>query len=152
MTSICIGHEGQVWTIGKNGAVFRRLGINCDKPCGENWQKLESNGIIFKQISIGAAGCWAIDQFGKLFSRKEITSVFPEGTHWHPVVNLCTDKSHYDGNMSFKHVSVGEYVWAVTSNGFIFKRVDTAANQSNPEYGWNIGIPANFQHICAKAL
>lgn len=151
MISISMASESQVWAVGKNGAIFRRLGINCDKPLGEHWQKLESNGVIFKQISIGKGGCWAIDQFGKLYTRKEMTTVFPEGTHWHPVINLCTDKSHYDGNMSFKNVSVGEYVWVVTNTGFIFKRVDIA-NQTNPEYGWNIGIPANFQHICAKAL
>lgn len=79
MISISAGPDNQVWAVGKSGAVFRRTGITIDKPEGENWQKLESSGILFKQVSIGKGGCWAIDQFGKLYCRKEITAVFQEG-------------------------------------------------------------------------
>lgn len=154
MISISVGPDNQVWAVGKSGAVFRRLGITVDKLEGESWQKIESTDILFKQISYGKGGCWAIDQFGKLYCRREITAVFPEGTHWHPIINMCTDKSYYENNISFKQVSVGEYVWVVTTNGFLFKRAEET-NQTNPEYGWNVGwngTSFGFQHICAKSL
>lgn len=79
MVSICVGPYHEVWTVGYGGAVFRRLGITPDKFEGDKWQKIESNGLNFKQISCGPGGVWAISQFGKLYCRKGITAIFPEG-------------------------------------------------------------------------
>lgn len=79
MVSICANSDNEVWSCSKNGSIFRRLGGTCDKPEGEAWLKVDGNGIIFKQVSIGKGGCWAIDQFGKLYNRREITTVYPEG-------------------------------------------------------------------------
>lgn len=81
MISISVGPDYQVWTVGKNGAVYRRKGITSENLTGESWQKIDSSGINFKQLSYGKGGCWGIDNLGKLYCRKDISSVFPEGKY-----------------------------------------------------------------------
>lgn len=51
---------------------------------GDKWQCVEQpSGTHLKQISVGPLGIWTVDQNGKIYIRKEVTHVFPEGTHWH---------------------------------------------------------------------
>lgn len=44
-------------------------------------------GVQLKQISVGTDVVWALDNNGRLCVRKEITSVFPEGSHWQIITN-----------------------------------------------------------------
>lgn len=59
------------------------FGITEDLLQGTKWQPVEPpNGAQLKKISVGSVGIWALDTNGRLYVRKEITNVFPEGTHW----------------------------------------------------------------------
>lgn len=56
-------------------------------------------------MSVGKWSVWVVDNEGKVFVRKEVTSVFPEGTHWQSVTdNLSGNKLKY--NVSFKLIDV----------------------------------------------
>ena len=37
----------------------------------------------------------------------EVSSTFPEGSHWQLLANIQNDPPHYEGNVGFKSVSVG---------------------------------------------
>lgn len=55
---------------------------------GEVWETVEPpNGVTIKQVSVGKWSIWVLDNEGKVYVRKEVTSVFPEGTHWQSVVD-----------------------------------------------------------------
>lgn len=83
LTSISCGPFRRVWAIGRNGCAYWRLGIHADKVDGEKWICVEPPaGCHLKYISTGQAGIWSVDQDGKLHVRREVTSMFPEGTHW----------------------------------------------------------------------
>lgn len=53
---------------------------------GAIWESVEPpSGPSLKQVSVGLWSVWVVNQDGKPFVRKEVTSVFPEGTHWQAV-------------------------------------------------------------------
>ena len=39
---------------------------------------------------MGRWGIWALDGQGGLWVRREVTPVFPEGTHWQSITAGCT--------------------------------------------------------------
>lgn len=85
---------GQVWTIGKSGTAFWRLAITSSNPLGDAWETVESpKGTTLKQISIGNQGVWALDANGRLSVRKEVTPVFPEGSHWQTLSLLSSEQT-----------------------------------------------------------
>ncbi|XP_038118862.1 tectonin beta-propeller repeat-containing protein [Culex quinquefasciatus] len=145
-------YENKVWAVGKNGSAYWRCGISRDNPSGNKWQPVEPpGGVTFKQISVGKAGIWTVDTCGRLSVRKEITATFPEGSHWQLLANIQNDPPHYEGNVGFKNVSVGEHVFAVSQSGFICKRSGISAD--NPAgTGWTLGIQANWHYVCANGF
>lgn len=57
---------------------------------GAVWESVEPpSGPSLKQVSVGIWSVWVVNQDGKPFVRKEVTSVFPEGTHWQAVSDTC---------------------------------------------------------------
>lgn len=87
LSSISCGPYNQVWVTGTKGCAYYRLGVTAEKLEGEKWVTVEPpNGEQLKQISVNVIGVWAVDHRGQLHVRKEITSVFPEGTHWQTIV------------------------------------------------------------------
>lgn len=41
-----------------------------------------------KKVSVARWAVWALDNDGHLFVRREVTPVFPEGTHWQSIPNI----------------------------------------------------------------
>jgi tectonin beta-propeller repeat-containing protein 1 len=151
LVSITCSCDNKVWAIGKSGVAYYRFGISKEKPYGESWQTLESpSGVVFKQISAGKAGVWALDSTGRLAVRKEINLSFPEGTHWQLLVNVASDPPHYEGCVGFKCVSVGKEVFATSNSGYVCKRVGITSKDPAGS-GWNLGIPGNWQHMCVNS-
>lgn len=62
------------------------MGITEERLEGDKWICVEppSNGQL-KQVSVNTIGVWAIDNQGRIHVRKEITTTFPEGTHWQTI-------------------------------------------------------------------
>lgn len=87
LSSISCGPYKQVWATTKSGSVYWRIGITADKLEGDKWIGVEPpSGSQLKQISVGQAGIWCIDNEGRIHVRKEVTCTFPEGTHWQTIV------------------------------------------------------------------
>ncbi|XP_050309364.1 tectonin beta-propeller repeat-containing protein isoform X2 [Anthonomus grandis grandis] len=153
LSSLSCGPFNQVWATGKKGCAYFRVGIKVDLLQGERWICVEPPaGVQLKQISVNAAGIWAVDTLGRLNVRKEVTSTFPEGTHWQNIVAdppVLNSAPHTKG---FKHVSVGKTeVWAITDGGAVIRRV--GISKENPAgAGWDIGIAGNWQHISIRAF
>lgn len=84
-------------------------------------------------------GVWALDTKGTLAIRREINSTFPEGSHWQFLANIENDPPHTDGYVGFKHVSVGDEVWAVSLSGLVCRRCGISDDNVLGN-GWNIGI------------
>ncbi|KXJ78881.1 hypothetical protein RP20_CCG003236 [Aedes albopictus] len=145
-------YENKVWAIGKNGSAYWRCGISVENPLGSKWQPVEPpGGVTFKQISVGKAGIWTVDTTGRLSVRKEITPTFPEGSHWQLLSNIQNDPPHYEGNVGFKNVSVGEHVMAVSQSGYICKR--SGISPDNPGgTGWTLGIQGNWHYVSANGF
>ncbi|XP_031344755.1 tectonin beta-propeller repeat-containing protein isoform X2 [Photinus pyralis] len=153
LSSISSGPYNQVWVIGKNGCAYWRVGITKDKLEGDSWASVEPPaGVQLKQVSVGKVGVWVLDKLGKLYIRKEVTPVFPEGTHWQCITADPPILSSAPNTTGFKQVSAGNReVWAVTDGGVALKRHGICLE--NPAgTGWNVGISGNWQHICVKAL
>ncbi|KAL1491140.1 hypothetical protein ABEB36_011782 [Hypothenemus hampei] len=154
LTSISCGPYNRVWATGKKGCAYLRLGINQDRLEGERWICVEPPmGGQLKQISVNAAGVWAVDTLDRLNVRMEVSEKFPEGTHWltivadPPIINSApyTKKG-------FRQVSVGRTdVWAVTVGGVIARRLGLGG-RNEAGSGWDIGIAGNFQQISVKAF
>jgi tectonin beta-propeller repeat-containing protein 1 len=147
LMSINSSPEGKVWAIGRNGNAFWRYGISRDNPQGEAWQPIESpNGVTFKQISIGTIGIWVLDSTGRLAVRKEVTAFCPEGTHWQILSNVQNDPPHYENQIGFKSVSVGDEVWAVSTSGYVCRR--SGITKNNPAgTGWVLGISVRQERV-----
>ncbi|KAK4880363.1 hypothetical protein RN001_008509 [Aquatica leii] len=153
LTSISCGPYNKVWAIGNNGCAYWRVGIQLEKLQGESWASVEPpTATHLKQVSVGKIGVWTLDKLGRLYVRKEVTTVFPEGTHWQCIMADPPILSSAPGTTGFKQVSVGtKEVWAVTDGGVALKRHGICPE--NPSgTGWNFGIAGNWQHLCAKAL
>lgn len=61
---------------------------------GEVWETVEPPaGSALKQVSVGRHGVWILDSAGRLSVRREVTAVFPEGTHWQTIPSLDLDHS-----------------------------------------------------------
>ncbi|XP_066251035.1 tectonin beta-propeller repeat-containing protein isoform X2 [Euwallacea similis] len=153
LSSISCGPFNCVWATGKKGCAYLRVGIKEDNLQGERWVCVEPPvGAQLKQISVNSAGIWAVDTLGRLNVRKEVTSTFPEGTHWQTISadpSILNSAPHTKG---FKHVSVDKTeVWAVTDGGAVIRRMGVSAE--NPAgAGWDIGIAGNWQHISIRAF
>ncbi|XP_019761431.1 tectonin beta-propeller repeat-containing protein isoform X1 [Dendroctonus ponderosae] len=151
--SISCGPFSQVWATGKKGCAYFRVGIKEDKLQGERWICVEPpGGAQLKQIAVNAVGIWAVDTLGRLNVRKEVTSMFPEGTHWQSIVADPPVLNAAPHTKGFKHVSVGKTeVWAITDGGTVIRRIGISA--SNPAgSGWDVGIAGNWQHISIKGF
>ncbi|XP_076270197.1 tectonin beta-propeller repeat-containing peroxin 23 isoform X2 [Rhynchophorus ferrugineus] len=153
LSSISCGPFSQVWATGKRGCAYYRVGIKEDKLEGDKWICVEPPaGVQLRQISVNAAGIWAIDTLGRLNVRKEVTATFPEGTHWQtisPDPPILSSAPHTKG---FKHVSVGKTeIWAVTDGGAVIRRVGLSP-QNPAGSGWDIGIAGNWQQISIRAF
>lgn len=87
LSSISCGPFNQVWATSKKGCAYYRLGVSEDKLEGEKWMCVEppNSGSQLKQISVNKLGVWAVDHQGRIHVRKEITSTFPEGSHWQTI-------------------------------------------------------------------
>lgn len=141
--SVACGADGRVWAVAKNGTVYFRCGGTSEEEVHNgNWQPLASPpGVQFRQIAAGRAGVWAVDGSGRMVVRKEMTSTFPEGSHWQVLANVPNEAPHGDGaNMvGFKSVSVGREVLAISYTGFICKRC--GVTRLNPVgTGWSLGV------------
>ncbi|XP_058061619.1 tectonin beta-propeller repeat-containing protein [Anopheles bellator] len=140
-------YGNKVWAIGKNGAALMRCGITVENTIGTKWQSIEApGGVSFKQISVGKCGIWVLDTTGRLAVRKEINETFPEGSHWQLLQNILNDPPHYEGNIGFKNVSVGDHVFAVSQSGYVCKR--SGVTPLIPAgTGWILGIQANWNFV-----
>ncbi|KAG4070974.1 hypothetical protein HA402_001411 [Bradysia odoriphaga] len=139
----------KVWVVGKNGAAYFWYGITTENPQGDAWQQIESpSGVLFKQISAGKMGVWALDATGSLAVRREITATFPEGSHWQMLANVPSDPPHTEGTVGFKAISVGDEVWAISNSGFVCERCGITKDQPAGT-GWNLGINlrVDFQYF-----
>jgi hypothetical protein len=59
---------------------------------GEVWEAVEPpTGKTLKQISVGCCAVWGLDSAGQLSVRREVTPVFPEGTHWQMIPTSAND-------------------------------------------------------------
>ncbi|KAJ8883409.1 hypothetical protein PR048_015252 [Dryococelus australis] len=86
LVSISCGPDNQVWAVGKDGSAYWRFGTMASKRMGEVWEAVEPpSGKTLKQVSVGRSAVWGLDSAGQLFVRREVTPVFPEGTHWQTV-------------------------------------------------------------------
>lgn len=141
---------------------------------GTLWHVVESTPGMgsLKQLSVGIRDVWAVDSYGKIAVRRDVTAAMPEGNHWLVLgsdapgqyyvnygivvvsVRISNTNIHYfrvaDGSGGFRHVSVGEGgVWAVSSGGTLCRRAglsDTADTGS----GWHMGVTAAWLHISAR--
>lgn len=169
---ICIscGFGQKVWAIGRNGSAFWRFGITSSNPLGEVWESVEPPaGSSLKLVSVGRHGIWVLDSSGQLSVRREVTSVFPEGTHWQTIPPLDLDHSgvvtvpEVEGsavlsptNMpppltGWRHVSAGpgEEVWAISSSGVVCRR--HGITKDNPAgTTWSHGVVGGWQYITAR--
>jgi hypothetical protein len=69
---------------------------------GEVWETVEPpTGKSLKQISVGCFAIWGLDSAGQLWVRREVTPVFPEGTHWQAIPTTASDMGNYG-----KHIHV----------------------------------------------
>lgn len=145
LLSISCADNGKVWVVGKNGAAYFRYGISTENPQGDAWQQVESpNGVLFKQISAGSMGVWALDSVGCLAVRREISATFPEGSHWQVLPNIPNDPPHTEGTVGFKAISVGDEVWAISNSGFVCRRCGITKEQPAGT-GWNLGINVSWK-------
>ncbi|XP_055609024.1 tectonin beta-propeller repeat-containing protein [Uranotaenia lowii] len=144
--------DNKVWAVGKNGAAFWRSGITKEFPVGSKWIPVDPlPGVNFKQISVGRAGIWTVDTKGRLSVREGVTTTCSEGTQWKLLMNVLNDPPHYEGNVGFKNVSVGEHVFAVSQSGYICKRNGISA--SNPlGSGWSLGIQGNWHYVSVNGF
>nr|CAD7586073.1 unnamed protein product [Timema genevievae] len=146
LASISCGPDNQVWAVGKNGSAYWRFGINSSKRMGDVWETVEPpSGKTLKQVSVGRSAVWVLDSAGQLSVRREVTPVFPEGTHWQTLPSTLADSASqgYKSNNSpspcaveFRHVSAGPVlgeVWAITGTGVVCRR-----------------IGGNWQHVSAR--
>jgi tectonin beta-propeller repeat-containing protein 1 len=105
LNSISCGPFTQVWATGKNGSAYWRIGITPNKLEGDSWAGVEPpSGCQLKRISVGLTGVWALDNSGKLYVRKEVTRVFPEGTHWQCInldPSIISELNYFFTNVSF---------------------------------------------------
>ena len=63
---------------------------------GEVWEPVEPpTGKTLKHVSVGCYAVWGLDSAGQLLVRREITSVFPEGTHWQMITTTASDMGNY---------------------------------------------------------
>ncbi|CAH1130207.1 unnamed protein product [Ceutorhynchus assimilis] len=152
LSSISCGPFNQVWATGRKGCAYVRVGIRQDKLEGERWICVEPPGAQLKQISVNSVGIWAVDALGRINVRKEVTSTFPEGTHWQNIIAdppIINSAPHTKG---FKHVSACKTeVWAVTDGGAVIRRLGISLE--NPAgSGWDIGISGNWQYISIRAF
>ena len=84
----------QVWTIGRSGTAFWRVGITASNPLGTAWEVVQSpRGSTLKQISIGDRCVWALDAKGRLWVRKDVTPECPEGCQWQSLLLHPADKT-----------------------------------------------------------
>ncbi|XP_049762873.1 tectonin beta-propeller repeat-containing protein [Schistocerca cancellata] len=165
LASISCGPRGQVWAVGRNGSAYWRFGITDSNPTGAVWESVEPPaGKVLKQISVGSYAVWALDSQGQLSLRREVTPVFPEGTHWQTLPTSANDAATQDriasGSTSsastsgFRHVSAGRAdgeVWAITASGVVSRRY--GVTPENPAgTGWVHGIVGNWQHVSARGL
>lgn len=75
------------------------LPANKSVVLGAVWESVEPPvGKSLKQISVGCHAVWALDNQGSLCVRREVTSVFPEGTHWQLLPTSTFDGAH-QGNL-----------------------------------------------------
>jgi len=96
LASISCGPDKRVWAVGKNGSACWRLGITSSDPIGKVWETVEPpTGKTLKYISVGCCAVWGLDSVGQLSVRREITPVFPEGTHWQTVATTASDMGNY---------------------------------------------------------
>ncbi|XP_046393744.1 tectonin beta-propeller repeat-containing protein [Ischnura elegans] len=146
----CGGHN-QVWAIGRNGAAYWRFGINSASPTGQVWVHVEPPaGRKLRQISVAEweraqLTVWALDSVGTLYVRREMTPVFPEGTHWQPVGEV--ERGH---TQAFGHVSVGPggEVWAThSSSGCVLRRLGRHAADTFVDPAWARGVNASMQYV-----
>ncbi|XP_063242841.1 tectonin beta-propeller repeat-containing protein isoform X2 [Bacillus rossius redtenbacheri] len=158
LVSISCGPDNQVWAVGKDGSAYWRFGISASKRMGEVWEAVEPpEGKTLKQVSVGRSAVWGRDSGGQLFVRREVTPVFPEGTHWQAVASPSApaaggSSSAGTAGVEFQHVSAGPVlgeVWAVTSAGVVCRRYGVTVD--NPAgTGWSYGIGGNWHHVSAR--
>lgn len=169
---ICIscGSGRKVWAVGRNGSACWRFGISSANPLGEVWETVEPPaGCSLKLVSVGRYGIWVLDNCGQLSVRREVTAVFPEGTHWQTIQPLDLDHSgvvtvpEVEGSAvlsptnvpppltGWRHVSAGpgEEVWAISSSGVVCRR--HGVTKENPAgTTWSHGVVGGWQCITAR--
>ncbi|KDR11313.1 tectonin beta-propeller repeat-containing protein isoform X6 [Zootermopsis nevadensis] len=164
LASISCGADKQVWAVGRNGSAYWRFGITTSNHIGEVWVTVEPpTGKTLKQISVGCCAVWGLDSSGQLSVRREVTPVFPEGTHWQTIPTTASDMGNHDKSSSsgkssqnnavgFRHVSAGPVqgeIWAITATGVVCRR--HGVTPDNPAgTGWTHGIGGNWQYASAR--
>ncbi|KAL0272686.1 UNVERIFIED_CONTAM: hypothetical protein PYX00_005559 [Menopon gallinae] len=149
---------GKLWAVSKSGAAFWRFGITPTNPIGEAWNTVEAPvGTTLKQISVGAAGVWALDSNGRLSVRREETGAFPEGTHWETLPLYSPDQVFHEeyslantpvtsASGGFRYVSAKSRLWAITWTGQLVYRLGISP-QNPGGCMWIPGIESNSLHI-----
>jgi len=82
--SISVGSDRRVWAITSLGAPTLRHLISDENPDGAAWLLLDrpEGNPILRQISAGDTQVWVVDTNNRLYRRKDIVSILPEGTSW----------------------------------------------------------------------
>jgi len=80
--SISIGVDSRVWAVTSLGAPTLRHRVNAQNPDGAAWLLLDrpDANANLRQISAGNVQVWAIDTQDRLYRRRDIVAILPEGT------------------------------------------------------------------------
>ncbi|KAG8234660.1 hypothetical protein J437_LFUL006549 [Ladona fulva] len=109
-----------------------------------------------KQISVaeyeeGQLAVLALDTQGNLYKRKEVTEVFPEGTHWYVIDNA--DLMSGKRQMQFANTSVGPggEMWAASSErgGAVLRRLGSSEVDNFRDFVWFRGVSGSWQYLSA---
>lgn len=129
-----------------------RKGVDCD-GIGEAWLLLDrpEGGASLRQISAGDAQVWAVDERKRLYRRRDVVAILPEGTAWDLVAEHVL------------HVSVGpnDQVWAVlereaghaklNENGSVCVR--QGCTETCPQgTGWEFLMGGGWSFVCNRAF
>uniref|UniRef100_A0A0P6H8Z5 Tectonin beta-propeller repeat-containing protein n=1 Tax=Daphnia magna TaxID=35525 RepID=A0A0P6H8Z5_9CRUS len=129
--SLSIGVEGRVWAITSLGAPALRHRVTNTNPDGVAWLLMDrpEGSATLRQISAGDTQVWAVDSQDRLYRRKDIVPILPEGTSWELV------------DEHVLHVSVGRHdqVWAV---------LDTKVNETKVKEKGSICIRRGITASC----
>lgn len=93
---------------------------------------------------------WALNNEGKLFVRKEVTSVFPEGTHWQAVTDNLTGKLNIPYVSNSYKIYITNIVKVETPT--LAQRFDCTCDSSHQVDLWPCPLEVNLRSNCSSII